>query len=49
MLEKQYEVNQKAFDKLQKSSDKLLRERDAIQQELKQTESMCNNAMYDDA
>lgn len=41
MLEKQHEINQKAFDKIQKASDELLRERDAIHKELKKTESMC--------
>lgn len=41
MLEKQHEINQKAFDKIQKLSDELLRERDAIHKELKRTESMC--------
>lgn len=40
MLEKQHEVNQKAFDKVQKTCDELLRERDAIHKELKKTESM---------
>lgn len=39
MLEKQHEINQKAFDKIQKLSDELLRERDAIHKELKKTES----------
>lgn len=39
MLEKQHEVNQKAFDKVQKTCDELLRERDAIHKELKKTES----------
>lgn len=41
MLEKQHEINQKAFDKIQKSSDDLLRERDTIHKELKRMESMC--------
>lgn len=41
ILEKQHEINQKAFDKIQKTCDELLRERDAIQKELKKAESMC--------
>lgn len=41
ILEKQHEINQKAFDKIQKSCDELLRERDAIHKELKKAESMC--------
>lgn len=40
MLEKQHEINQKAFDKIKKTADELLRERDAIHKELKKTESM---------
>lgn len=46
MLEKQHEINQKAFDKIQKSSDELVRERDAIHKELKKTESMKFHLRY---